>query len=94
MAKLLSEMRQYRMQINAAITVFKKRPLDKIQRTMEKCKLSGIVQEVIIDEDEVADREFAVEFKGNKVRENIVDKALEDLTKAIKQDMFQKGLIE
>ena len=93
MAKLSSENRKYRMQVNAAWTVFKKRDLKNIQRKMETDPKTGIAQEVIVDEDEVQDQEFAVEFYGTSVPEQKLDRALLDLFNVIKGEMRKKGLI-
>lgn len=94
MAKLKSESRQYRMQINAAVTVFKKRPLAKITKQMVTDPKTGLIGEVIIDEDEVVDREFAVEFKGNKIKAHRLRAALNNLLQVIEQDMRKLGLVE
>ena len=94
MAKLKSEIREYRMQVNAAVTVFKKRPFNKITRKMVEDPKTGIVGEIVIDEDEVVDREFAVEFKGQKIQGMRLHAALNNLMQVITKEMKNMGLVE
>lgn len=72
---------QRRLQINAAASMFfKTGEIDPLSLKMK--------------EFEKELRQFAVEFKKFPIPERFIDKALVDLSAAIKQSLDEKGLVD
>lgn len=75
-----------RLQINAAATVFFKNREGKLEM--------GPAGLMVPKEDEHELRQFALEFKKFPVPANQMEAALDELKKAILDDLQQKGLLK
>ena len=84
-------MGKIRIQVNAATTVYTKK--DKPETVMQMNQITGLAVPTIEIEDENELRQFAVEFKVYPIRRSHAREALDNLSKAIFQDMEQKGLL-